>query len=86
MDATVDVDSAEKAIALLKGRADANGREYADEPLTPGEVAAMLKCSPRTVANYGKLGKIRMIGNRKEGTQTRYSRRSVIAFMEGAAA
>ena len=86
MDATVDADSAERAIALLKGRADANGREFADEPLTPGEVAAMLKCTTRTVKTYADHGVIRRIGNRKTGTQTRYSRRSVIAFMEGAAA
>lgn len=86
MDATVDPDTVEKAIALMKGRADAQGREFADEPLTPKEVAAMLKCTTRTVQRYGDNGTIQRIGNRKNRTQTRYSRRSVLAFLNGGAA
>lgn len=83
MDATVDPDAVGKAIALLNGRADAMGREFPDEPLTPKEVAAMLKCTTRTVMRYGDNGVIQRIGNRKNGTQTRYSRRSVMAFLNG---
>lgn len=86
MDATVDADSAERAVALLKGEADADGRPPADEPLTPDEVAKILKCTTRTVARYVEKGKIRLIGSRKDGTQTRYSRRSVVAFLNGTAA
>jgi hypothetical protein len=86
MDATVDADTTERVVALLKGAADAQGRPFADEPLTPGEVAKMLKCTTRTVARYGETGLIRRIGNRKDGTQTRYSRRSVVAFLNGEAA
>lgn len=87
MDATVDADSAERAVALLKGEADADGRPPADEPLTPGEVAKMLKCTTRTVARYVEKGIIRRIGNRKaDGTQTRYSRRSVVEFLNREAA
>ena len=86
MDATVDADSAERAVALLKGEADADGRPPSDEPLTPGEVAKMLKCTTRTVARYVDKGIIRRIGNRADGTQTRYSRRSVVEFLNRGAA
>ena len=84
MDATVDLKTVDAAISLLDGGAAAEPQ--ADEILTPGEVAKMLRCTTRTVMRYGKLGHIRRIGNRKEGAQTRYSKRSVLAFLEGRAA
>ena len=83
MDATVDLKMVDSAIALLDG---GEPSQQADEILTPGEVAKMLRCTTRTVMTYAKLGKIRRIGKRSEGTQTRYSRRSVLAFLEGRAA
>ena len=85
MDGTINADTVEQVVALLNGTADAQGRPCADEPLTVKEVAKMLKCTARTVARYGEMGRIRRIGSRKDGTQTRYSRRSVMAFLNGEA-
>ena len=83
MDATVDAALVGPALAILTGN---GSREQIDEPLTPGEVAQLLKCTTRTVARYEELGKIRAMTSRRNGMQTRYSKRSVMAFMEGRAA
>ena len=76
MDATVERSAVDGAIALLGGT-----EGTADKPLTPAEVAKMLGRTTRTVARYGDLGVIRRIGG--NGIQTRYSRNSVVAFLNG---
>ena len=54
-----------------------------DERLTEKEVAKMLDCTTRTVEKYGKEGLIRRIGGKGTGVATRYSRNSVLAFLNG---
>lgn len=58
-------------------------RERTDEPMTGKEVAEALKVTRRTVLNLVNRGVIRRIGNTKNGTRTRYSRRSVEEFLNG---
>lgn len=79
MDASVDLKAVDAAIAMLDGGAI----QQTDEILTADEVARMLRVTTRTVMNYADRGKIRRVGGRATGTQTRYSKRSVLDFMEG---
>ena len=84
-DPTVDADLTERVVAMMDEKCT-DGWPLADEPLATEEVAKMLRCTTRTVMNYANRGKIRRIGGRATGTQTRYSKRSVLAFLEGRAA
>ena len=56
-----------------------------DVALPAKEAAEMINCTTRTLQRYGNLGIIRRIGGRKTGAQTRYSRNSVLAFLNGVA-
>lgn len=86
LDRTIDPDIVPKALDLLKGKTGADDSAGIDVPLTLAEVAQMMKCTKRTVQNYADRGVIRRIGGKETGTITRFSRRSVIAFLEGSAA
>lgn len=83
-DATITADTVEKVINILNGGAP--GAIAADEPISAGRAAKLLKCTTRTVMRYRDKGLIKCIGGRGNGVQTRYSLRSVLAFLNGEAA
>lgn len=80
-DATIDPDNVPKALEVLRG---GEKQQEPDEPMKGEDVASLCKCTTRTVIKYANRGLIRRIGGK--GTRTRYSRKSVIAFLEGSAA
>ena len=90
LDGSITPKMAEKAVRILNGEISVTPpdvvdriRAEVDEPMTAAEVADALGVTRRTVFTYAANGLIRRIGDRRKGTMTRFSRKSVEAFLKG---
>ena len=82
MDLTIDLGQIESAIALLRGTPSSD----ADTPMTAMEAAKLLGVSTKTVVRYAERGIIRTIGAKAMGTRARYSRKSIVEYLNGGTA
>jgi len=80
-DATIKKEDALAALSILRG--DGQAVEPCDVPLTRGEAAKLLRVSRVTVTAWAKRGIIRRMEIAGRRKAVGYSRRSILAILNG---